>query len=168
MLALPSHFRMLCVHDRAMQALLRVVLCWGRGSSVGHGLDSIPAIGSPRHWLAAPVEKTTVGVCRELIDDGEQMSGRSRGGMNLQPSRRERSGQRRGDRAGMQGDAKCVWRSTGQFNSRRPNQLIESGFGRPVGIPASQPIIANASDPRGQRREARLCATAATAAAHAS
>jgi len=55
-------------------------------------LRRIPAIGSPRHCLAAPVEKTAVGVCRELIDDGEQMSGRSRGRMNLQPSRRERSG----------------------------------------------------------------------------
>ena len=87
------------------------------------------------------------------IDDSEQMSGRRRGRMNLQPSRRERSGQRRGDRPGMQGDAKCVWRSTSQFNSCRPNQLIESSFRRPVGIPASKPIIANASDPRGQRRE---------------
>ena len=55
-------------------------------------LRRIPAMGSPRHWLAAPVEKTTVGVRRELIDDGEQMAGRRRGRMNLQPSRRERSG----------------------------------------------------------------------------
>lgn len=55
-------------------------------------LRRIPAIGSPRHWLAAPVEKTAVCVCRESIDDGEQMSGRGRGGMNLQPRRRERSG----------------------------------------------------------------------------
>jgi hypothetical protein len=116
-------------------------------------LRRIRAIGSPRHWLAAPVEKFAVGVRRELIDDGEKMSGRSRGRMNLQPGRRERSGQRRGDRAGMQGDAKCVWRSTGQFNSRCPNQLIESGFGSPVGIPAAQPIIADASDPGRQRRE---------------
>jgi len=46
-------------------------------------LRRIPAIGSPRHCLAAPVEKTAVGVCRELTDDGEQMSGCSRGRMNL-------------------------------------------------------------------------------------
>ena len=52
----------------------------------------ILAIGSPRHWLAAPVEKTAVGVWREFIDNGEQVSGRSWGRINLQPSRREWSG----------------------------------------------------------------------------
>jgi len=55
-------------------------------------LRRIRAIGSPGHWLATPVEKPAVGVHRELIDDGEQMPGRSRGRMNLQPSRRKRSG----------------------------------------------------------------------------
>ena len=55
-------------------------------------LRRIPAMGSPRHSLAAPVEKPAVGIRRELIDHGEQMSSRHSWRMNLQPSRRERSG----------------------------------------------------------------------------
>ena len=55
-------------------------------------LRRIPAMGSPRHGLAAPVEKPAVGIRRELIDNGEQMSSRHSWRMNLQPSRRERSG----------------------------------------------------------------------------
>jgi hypothetical protein len=34
-------------------------------------LRRIPAMGSPRYRLAAPVEKPAVGIRRELIDDGE-------------------------------------------------------------------------------------------------
>lgn len=55
-------------------------------------LRRIPAIGSPRHRLAAPVEKPAVDIRHELIDHGEQMSSRRSWRMNLQPSRRERSG----------------------------------------------------------------------------
>jgi hypothetical protein len=55
-------------------------------------LRRIPAMGSPRHRLAAPIEKPAVGIRRELIYNGEQMSRRHSWRMNLQPSRRERSG----------------------------------------------------------------------------
>ena len=41
---------------------------------------------------AAPVKKAAVGVCCKLIEDSEQMSGRRRRRVNLQPSRREWSG----------------------------------------------------------------------------
>ena len=54
-------------------------------------LRRVRAIGSPGHWLAAPVEEPAVGVRRELIDDGEQMAGRCGGRMDLQPGRREGS-----------------------------------------------------------------------------
>ncbi len=52
-------------------------------------LRRVRAIGSPGHWLAAPVEEPAVGVRRELIDDGEQMAGRCGGRMDFQPGRRE-------------------------------------------------------------------------------
>ncbi len=88
----------------------------------------IRAMKSPGHGLAAPVEEPSIGVRRKSIEDSQQMAGSRGGRMDLQPGRRERSRQRRGDGAGMQGDTERLRRSTGQFNGRGPHELIEGGF----------------------------------------
>jgi len=111
---------------------------------------------SPRHRLAAPVEKPSVGVRRELTDDGKQMIRCNSGMMYLQSGRREASGQCCGDCARMQGDANSIWRSTGQLNGRGPHELVESRFRRSIGIPPAQPIVADAPQSGGQRCEDRF------------
>jgi hypothetical protein len=55
-------------------------------------LRGVRAMRSPRHGLAAPVEKPAAGFRRKLIDDSEQMACRHWGRMNLQPGRREGTG----------------------------------------------------------------------------
>ena len=52
-------------------------------------LRRVGAIRSPGHRLGSPVEEPAIGVCREFVDDGEQMAGCCGGTMDFQPSRCE-------------------------------------------------------------------------------
>lgn len=58
---------------------------------VGGYLATRLAFDSPGHRLAAPVEETAIGICREFIDDGEKMAGRGRRSVDFQRGRREDS-----------------------------------------------------------------------------
>jgi hypothetical protein len=58
----------------------------------------------PGDGLAAPVEEAAGGLDREFVDDGQQVAGRLRGCMDIQPGRCKGSRKCSSDRARMHGD----------------------------------------------------------------
>ncbi len=129
---------------------------WAQGLVGRSAFERIFAMALPGHGLAAPVEEAAVGLDRKFVDDGQQVAGRFRGRVDVQPGRCEGSRKCGSNRARMHGDTECFRRSTRQFHGRRSHNLVEGRFGRTVRVPTAEPIIADASDPGGQGRKNNL------------
>jgi hypothetical protein len=110
----------------------------------------------PRYLQAAPVEESTAGTRRELVHDAQHVLGRIERRLNLESRGCERSRERRSHGARMQRNTQGLGRAPGELDRSGTHELIERGFGRSIGVPAAEAVIADAAHPGRQTYECRL------------